>query len=173
MVISTKVPLRLLWLTYLAVTVAGCASQGTSVARGERVDATPAGSVAAHEEIPTGDRVADIALTMVGKPYQFGGSSPSGFDCSGLVYYAYGRLGVPVPRTSREQRKAARNVGVSSVRRGDLLFFDTSWKSGHVGIYVGDGRFVHAPSSGKRVSIEPLTEGYFASRLEAAGRLHY
>ena len=168
MLISTNTPLRLLWLTWSLATMAGCSSHGPPA----RVDARRPPSAVAHDGIQTGDRVADIALAMVGTPYRFGGSNPSGFDCSGLVHYAYGQLGIPVPRTSRAQRKAVRHVGVSSVRRGDLLFFDTGWKSGHVGIYVGDGRFVHAPSSGKRVSIEPLTEGYFASRLEAAGRLH-
>ncbi len=120
----------------------------------------------------TGERIADVALSMVGTPYRFGGTTPQGFDCSGLVYFSYKTLGLAVPRTSRAQRQTAKPVDRRNLRHGDLLFFDTSWKFGHVGIYVGDGRFVHAPSSGKSVTVERLDEGYYANRLEHAGRLH-
>jgi cell wall-associated NlpC family hydrolase len=107
---------------------------------------------------------------MVGVPYRYGGASPAGFDCSGLVYYAHVKAGVVVPRTAAEQRRESRKVSKRQLRPGDLLFFDTSWRSSHVGIYVGNGEFVHAPSSGKRVSRGYIKEGYFARRLEEAGR---
>ena len=168
----TKTPLRLMPLVWVVVVVAGCASQGPSAARGKAVEASPLPSATAHNAVRTGDRVADIALEMVGTPYEYGGSSPGGFDCSGLVYYAYTQIGIPVPRTAKNQKKSARRINRQSLSRGDLLFFNASWKSGHVGIYIGDDRFVHAPSSGKRVSIARFDEGYFATRVDRAARLH-
>jgi cell wall-associated NlpC family hydrolase len=115
--------------------------------------------------------VSQVALSMVGVPYRFGGASPEGFDCSGLVYYAHFKAGVPVPRTAADQLRESMRVPDRQLRPGDLLFFDTSWRAGHVGIYVGNGEFVHAPSSGKRVTRESLEEGYYARRLKEAGRL--
>ena len=112
-----------------------------------------------------------IALSMVGTPYRYGGSNPQGFDCSGLVHYAYHQVGVSVPRTAAEQRRQSTRVAQHQLRPGDLLFFDTTWRAGHVGIYVGGGEFVHAPTSGKRVTRTSLREGYFANRLQHAGRL--
>jgi len=108
---------------------------------------------------------------MLGTPYRYGGSSPQGFDCSGLVFYAYQQAGIPVARTAAEQRRQTRKVTGQPLRPGDLLFFDTSWQPGHVGIYVGNGEFIHAPSSGKRVSRGSIRDGYFARRLSHAGRL--
>jgi cell wall-associated NlpC family hydrolase len=117
------------------------------------------------------DIVSQIAVSMIGAPYRYGGSSPEGFDCSGLVYYAHVKAGVPVPRTAAEQHAQSRTVATQQLQPGDILFFDTSWRYGHVGIYVGNGEFVHAPSSGKRVSRASIREGYFAKRLKKAGRL--
>ncbi len=113
------------------------------------------------------------ALKMVGTPYRYGGASPAGFDCSGLVYWSYGRLGIRVPRTSSDQRRAARAIDPRTLEIGDLLFFDTDSKTGHVGIYVGARRFVHAPASGGHVSIVVMDSGYYRGRLIAAGRLHH
>jgi cell wall-associated NlpC family hydrolase len=118
----------------------------------------------------TGDQVSRAALKMVGKPYRYGGTTPAGFDCSGLVFWAYGQLGITVPRTSRELRHAARSVDARALRRGDVLFFDTT-SNGHVGIYVGNRQFVHAPSSGGRVQVAALDRGYYAGRLLQARRL--
>jgi murein DD-endopeptidase len=115
--------------------------------------------------------VSQVAMSMVGVPYRYGGSSPDGFDCSGLVYYAHVKAGIPVPRTAADQHRHSENINPQQLRPGDVLFFDTSWRSGHVGIYVGQGEFVHAPSSGKRVSRASIREGYFAKRLKKAGRL--
>lgn len=109
---------------------------------------------------------------MVGKPYVYGGNSPSGFDCSGLVHYSYARAGVNVPRTTRSQINAGKAVPTHSLRPGDLVFFDQEGrKFSHVGIYIGQGRFVHAPSSGKRVRVDRLDMRYWQKHFVAARRI--
>lgn len=152
----------------------GCASR--SIIPVEDLSHPASESTRIHYKKPvietTGARMAAIALGMVGTPYRWGGTSPKGFDCSGLVFYSYGQLGVRVPRTSADQRRTAKRVGVTRLQKGDLVFFDMLWKTGHVGIFIGNGQFVHAPSSGKHVRVSSLSTGYFASRLHSAGRLH-
>ncbi|MCK9532106.1 MAG: C40 family peptidase [Gammaproteobacteria bacterium] len=114
--------------------------------------------------------VVTIARTMVGVPYRYGGASPSGFDCSGLVHYAYSHAGHAVPRTTELQYARAKAVHGERLAAGDLLFFVIRNKPSHVGIYVGDGRFVHAPSSGKAVSYGSLADPYWQARLVKIGR---
>jgi murein DD-endopeptidase len=117
-----------------------------------------------------GSAVARSALDQLGRPYRFGGNDPNGFDCSGLVRFAYSQLGINVPRTTVEQYRAARPISLTELMPGDLLFFKlTSDEVSHVGIYQGDGRFVHAPASGRDVEVRKL-EGYFQTRLVGAGR---
>jgi murein DD-endopeptidase len=112
------------------------------------------------------DRAATHAAKMIGRPYRFGGSSPSGFDCSGLVHYGYRQAGVSLPRDTEAQRRAARAIRMDDLRRGDLLFFDQEGKKyGHVGIYLGRGMFVHAPSSGKSVRTDRLEAPYWRKHL--------
>jgi murein DD-endopeptidase len=116
-------------------------------------------------------RAVQIARHQLGAPYRYGGDTPRGFDCSGLVYYAYHRAGIDVPRTTRQQLRYARPVAMSRLEPGDLLFFRVSRrKPSHVGIYVGHDRFIHAPSSGKRVSYASLDNPYWSERIVAAGR---
>jgi cell wall-associated NlpC family hydrolase len=119
------------------------------------------------------DRAADHALKMLGKPYHFGGATPSaGFDCSGLVQFSYKQAGVAVPRNTERQRLASRHVQLAELRRGDLLFFDHEGKkNSHVGIYLGAGKFVHAPSSGKEVRSDRLDAPYWKKHLSEARRL--
>jgi murein DD-endopeptidase len=118
------------------------------------------------------DRAASQAAKMVGKPYRYGGSSPAGFDCSGLVLFSYQHAGVKLPRDTEQQRLLSHPVRVSSLRRGDLVFFDQEGKkNSHVGIYLGDGRFVHAPSSGKRVRTDRLDSAYWKKHLSEARRV--
>jgi cell wall-associated NlpC family hydrolase len=120
--------------------------------------------------VPTlGQRAAKVALRAVGVPYRWGGSSPTGgFDCSGLVYWAYGRLGLSVPHSSYALYGRGRNVPRSRLRPGDVLFFSGL---GHVGLYIGRGRMVHAPYSGRTVEIVPLGRSHYGSRLVGARRL--
>jgi cell wall-associated NlpC family hydrolase len=116
-----------------------------------------------------GQRVATIALRAVGVPYRWGGASPaSGFDCSGLVYWAYGRLGVEVPHSSYALYDSGRNVGRSGMKPGDVLLFSGL---GHVGIYIGRGRMVHAPHSGTRVQIVSLRRSSYGGRIVGVRRL--
>ena len=109
-----------------------------------------------------GDKAADTALAMVGRPYKFKGDTPGGFDCSGLVRYSYLTAGVNVPHGTGHLRNVTRSVGLRNARKGDLLFFDQSGKKySHVGIYVGDDEFVHAPSTGGGVRRESITDPYW------------
>ena len=106
---------------------------------------------------------------MIGKPYRYGGSSPSGFDCSGLVMYSYKQAGLSLPHSTDKQRSASRVVKVAELRRGDLLFFNQEGKKhGHVGIYIGEGKFVHAPlpasPSARRARLALLEEAPHRSR---------
>ena len=117
-----------------------------------------------------GDRAAAIALNQIGTPYRYGGSSPSGFDCSGLVQYSYARAGMPLPRTTKALWNTAAPVDSRRLQPGDLLFFEISGKMSHVGLYLGKGRFVHAPSSGKVVRVESLHSDYYSRAFLRAGR---
>jgi cell wall-associated NlpC family hydrolase len=110
---------------------------------------------------------------MVGKPYRFGGVSPySGFDCSGLVHFSFKEAGRSVPRSTEEQLRASTPLGRPALRRGDLLFFHHQGKANsHVGIYLGAGQFVHAPSSGKHVRTDRLDAPYWHKAFSQARRL--
>jgi murein DD-endopeptidase len=117
-------------------------------------------------------RAADNALAMLGKPYRHSGNTPAGFDCSGLVQYSYSRAGVNLPRETQAQRREGQLVRANELRRGDLIFFDQEGKkSSHVGIYVGQGRFVHAPSTGGRVRTDDLHAAYWRTHFVEARRL--
>jgi len=117
--------------------------------------------------------VVSAARHQIGAPYHYGGSTPRGFDCSGLVHYAYQRAGIEVPRTTGGLLRSAHRVPLSQLRPGDVLFFRiTPPKISHVGLYVGHGRFVHAPSSGKHVSYASLNDDYWSRHIIAAGRFY-
>jgi murein DD-endopeptidase len=107
------------------------------------------------------ERVELTARRMVGVHYLYGGNDPRGFDCSGLVFYAYREAGFPVARTSREQLRDSHPLDVDQALPGDLVFVRMSKRAWHVGIYLGDQRFIHAPSTGKAVVIERLDDGYY------------
>lgn len=117
-----------------------------------------------------GSRVAGIALQQVGTPYRYGGKSPRGFDCSGLVHYSYAVAGKPVPRTTSAQYARLAPVSGNAMRPGDILFFRIEGKMSHVGLYVGGGRFVHAPSSGRTVTVESLASDFYSNAFIRAGR---
>lgn len=114
------------------------------------------------------------ALLALGVDYSYGGSSPvTGFDCSGLVVHVYREAwGMRLPRTAREQSDAGVPVSLAELQAGDLLFYDTlNQPYSHVGIYLGDDRFVHAPKSGARVRVESLKGAYWQQRFNGARRL--
>jgi murein DD-endopeptidase len=145
----------LLSLLTSAVLAAGCAS--TPVVD---VPGSAASQVAAQ-----------YAAAMVGKPYHYGGNTPQGFDCSGLVYFSYKRAGLHVPRSTETQRQRSRKVARARPARGDLVFFTQQGRySSHVGIYLGNNRFVHAPSSGKHVRVDALTDPYWRKHLAEVRR---
>jgi cell wall-associated NlpC family hydrolase len=121
-----------------------------------------------------GSEVVLQALANVGKPYRWGGSHPSdGFDCSGLVAHVFDdALGMKLPRTSLQMSARGRRVDRARLAAGDLVFFNTSRQAySHVGIYIGRGRFVHAPSSGSLVRVERMNNRYWSSRFDGARRL--
>ena len=117
---------------------------------------------------------ATIAKRMVGSRYRYGGNNPGrGFDCSGLVHYSYNKAGLSIARSTKTQKKATRLVLASNIRKGDLVFFNQEGKrSSHVGIYIGANRFVHAPSSGKRVRIDRLDNPYWRKHWASVRRFN-
>ncbi|MGH8503172.1 MAG: C40 family peptidase [Gammaproteobacteria bacterium] len=134
------------------------------------IAAAPAGA-APRADAPAVIRgeLVGYARSMLGAPYVWGGATPDGFDCSGLVQYSFGHIGVQVPRTAEMQFEASQPVAIDSLRPGDLLFFDTSDRYSHVGIYVGNGRFIHAPRTGRDVTISTIDSPYWSQALSRAG----
>ena len=169
-------PDRLQWLSrgLLALTLAASVSACSTSAptrHGKYKGKTPQNiSVAAG---PNRD-VAVYAINLLGTPYRYGGSSPAeGFDCSGLVQYASKKsLNVNLPRRATEQASYGNDIDLNNVRAGDLLFFNTSGEANsHVGIYLGQTYFVHAPSSGGAVRVEDYTLDYWQKRFNGAKRI--
>jgi len=118
-----------------------------------------------------GSKVAKLAELQVGAPYLYGGDTPQGFDCSGLVEYVYGQAGLKLPRTAEGQFNETPRVDYATVQPGDILFFRSDTGSlMHVGIYIGSHWFVHAPDSGKTVSTARLDSEYWRGHFLGAGR---
>ena len=158
-----------MWVLGLACMLAGCS---TNPARTADEPASHGPRYAQDGNIGARSALA-VARRQVGKRYRYGGATPEGFDCSGLVYYAYRQAGIPVPRTTKALFGSARPVRLSELQPGDLLFFKvSSYSVSHVAIYAGNGSFIHAPSSGKRVSAASMDSPYWRERLVRAGRIH-
>jgi cell wall-associated NlpC family hydrolase len=115
-----------------------------------------------------GERAATLAVRMVGTPYRWGGESPGGFDCSGLVRWAYLQFGINLPHHSAALNGVGEAVSRSNLESGDILVFSGL---GHVGLYLGGGRMVHAPQSGKTVEVVNLGTSHYGARLVSARRL--
>jgi cell wall-associated NlpC family hydrolase len=140
-----------------------------------RADEAPA-----PDDTPILDRYAQQAqelvtraLALVGVRYRRGGSSPeTGFDCSGFVDHVAAGIAGRLPRTSRELSHTGTKVGRTDLEAGDLVFFNTRRrKFSHVGIYVGESRFIHAPAAGGRVRVDAMTDTYWTKRFNGARRL--
>ncbi len=175
----------------LAVVAAGCAPKRVYGPRGwdsprgapgpadARRDGAPADQAAADGAVAIGDEearrgamAADIAERFVGSPYETGGITRDGFDCSGFVRWIYHQQGIELPRNSREQARNGPAVDGGGLARGDLVFFGAGRGGGisHVGIYIGGGRFAHAPKRGRFVTIDSLDDPAWGSRFAGATR---
>lgn len=125
-----------------------------------------------HHRFPAhqhGQRIISTAENYLGVPYRPGGTNPAGFDCSGFVLYVYDRNGISLPRSAEDQFRNGRRIHMNMARPGDLVFFRTSGRRvSHVGIYAGNGRFIHAPSSGKSIEYTSLDNSYWRKRFVGA-----
>lgn len=159
----------------LLALISGCAHQAQDQSAGsangrDRAVTSPPSKQATESQ---GQRIANLAERMIGTPYRYGGEDPvGGFDCSGLVHYTHRAVGISVPRVSRDQYQRARKIPLTAAEPGDIIFFSDAVKLSHVAIYLGNGRFVHAPSSGKTVTEGQLNTAYYQKHLVGIGRLH-
>jgi cell wall-associated NlpC family hydrolase len=158
--------------------VAGSAQDvvGTGGGSGHASDAAAAAAAALRDPnwaSAKAHAAYEIAKSELGVPYLWGGTSPkTGFDCSGLVQYAYGRVGIHIPRVAAEQFDVGTPVGLHQLREGDLVFFkESNGYIHHVGIYVGDYKFIQAPCTGQNVDYGDLREPYFAQQFAGGRRI--
>lgn len=112
------------------------------------------------------------ALGQIGRPYRYGGTTPDGFDCSGLVQYVYGLQGLKLPRTTSQQHDEGDEIDLDEAEPGDLLFYRFGlFGIDHVAIYLGDGQAVHAPASGRQVIVAPVGQRWWMDRYVVAVRV--
>lgn len=116
-----------------------------------------------------GEQAAVVAVRQIGAPYRYGGNNASGFDCSGLVQFAYAAAGKSLPRTTRDLWRQMQPVR-GELEVGDVLFFNIEGKVSHVGLYLGSRRFVHAPASGREVTIADLDSDFYRRAFIRGGR---
>ena len=133
------------------------------------IAAAPA--IAAPEDDP-GVQVADLAQQYVGSRYVWGGTGPNGFDCTGFVMYVYGQFGVSMPHNEAGQLNSGTRVSADELQPGDVLVFANTYRAGlsHVGIYVGEGQFVHAVDEAHGVMVSNLWDAYWSPRFVGASR---
>ena len=149
----------------VAVVLAGIAAAPAAAI----VDESERGPNAVVPAPTRAERAVKVALEAVGTPYRWGGESPAtGFDCSGLVRWAYGRVGIDLPHNSDALYSEGRRVREARMEPGDVLFFEGL---GHVGLYIGNGRMVHSPETGRNVEVVRLAGTNYGSRLIAARRV--
>ncbi len=117
-----------------------------------------------------GQKAASEAVRQIGAPYRYGGTTANGFDCSGLAQYAYAHAGKRIPRTTAQQWQQLAPVAKNNLQVGDLLFFRIDGRISHVGLYLGKSRFVHAPSTGREVSIAELDSEFYRRAFVRGGR---
>lgn len=158
------------WLSW-----AGPVVDSREVARSGGALSWPDGPEAGGEEAPREHdfrtEIVRAAVAVRGRPYRLGANGPRAFDCSGLIQYAYRQAGIQIPRDTSRQFRQAHAVDPDDMREGDVIFFAIDGiRVSHVGLYAGDGRFLHSPSPGKRVSWANLDNDYWASRFAGVGR---
>lgn len=185
MILSRRAAFRILLASWIPVFLGACTVVGTGArptpgappAEVEPVSAAePTRSVGddePHAAERTRARVVEVAVQSIGTPYEWGGTDANGFDCSGLIQFAYGRLGIQLPRTSTAQMRAGSPVAPEPglLRRGDLLGFSDgqSRRTSHVGLYIGEDEFIHSSSSGVRIST--LRSPHWREQLVAVRRI--
>jgi cell wall-associated NlpC family hydrolase len=173
-------PLHLAVLVLLAFPAAGAATpdplsstpqdQSLNTFMTEKLALIAEGQKTARLQLPgdaRGREVVSITLRYLGVPYRWAGSTPAGFDCSGFVMFVYGKVGVALPHSSAQLWGKGQRVARSQLAPGDVAFFNGL---SHVGIYIGNGRFVHSPHSGDVVKISRLSESWYRSTYDGARR---
>lgn len=170
-----------LMLLVIPLFLAACAAkvppsatpESDAARRGPTIQAEPKRLPHSAPLFSTGEAIVQTAMSQVGRPYARGGTTPvTGFDCSGLVIWVYGRHGVQLPRTAREQSRVGKRVSVGRHQPGDLFFFRTRGRTtNHVGIATGNGTFIHSPRPGDRVREESLQQPYWQQRLVGVRRV--
>jgi cell wall-associated NlpC family hydrolase len=126
-----------------------------------------------NETTATGQELVRQVKQLLGTPYRYGGNDPDGFDCSGLVQFAYSQIGIAIPRTTRAQLVNSQPVAKTAMLPGDLVFFRLRGrKVSHVGMYIGHRLMIHAPSNDKSVSYARLDKGYWGDHIAAVGRYY-
>lgn len=179
-----RIASRFLVALLVAATTAGCAPKRIFRTPDPTLERAPSSSPRASAPHPvppagapaeSGAQVIDLVKQQIGTPYAFGGCAPDeGFDCSGLVTWAYQQVGVSLPRTVRDLAAVGRPVAAADLRPGDLVFFSihSRGKPDHVGIYDGRHRFVHAPRQGDVVRSESLNDGWWRRRWTSSRRVN-
>jgi cell wall-associated NlpC family hydrolase len=131
-----------------------------------------AATTASAAPVAAGDQVAQLAEQYVGSRYAWGGTSPAGFDCTGFVLFVFGQFGIDLPHDEAGQLASGPAVAAEDLQPGDVLVFANTYRRGlsHVGIYLGDGRFVHAVDERVGVTVSDLWDAYWSPRFVGASR---
>lgn len=183
-VVITSVPMTCKWLLVLALACGSVQAAPTSseqpLTQNRLAEILKERGLGAnlqsmgHSVATSTSTVINTAMGMIGIPYRFGGTSAeTGFDCSGFVRAIYqDTMGHLLPRKADEQAKVTQKIDKKELKPGDLVFFNTMRRTfSHVGIYVGDGQFIHSPSKGKSVRVENMNTSYWAKRFNGARRV--
>ena len=164
---------RILVLSISAAVLAACGTTAKKPVKKQSASAKVRPVRITHIDPTQGSQELMLhSMGLIGTPYKWGGSSTAtGFDCSGMIQYVYqNALGVNLPRTARDMAAASRKIPDRQMKAGDLVFFNTggSHRYSHVGLYIGNGEFIHAPSSGKTIQTEKLSKPYYAKNYLGA-----